>query len=102
MLSFLLFPIYKYSIYNHGIGRFDSFPSVIRPDIKKNFNWKISDKNFNFCDKVEFNKNLLKLEKIKKRLILIQLTNEKIWNSKSFPKKNCFFDLGDKLFRVIY
>ena len=92
--------IYKYSIYNHGIGRFN-LSSVIRPDIK-NFDWKISDKSFNFCDKVDFNNNLLKLEKIKNNLILIQFTNERIWNSKSFPKKNCFFDLGDKLFRVIY
>lgn len=102
LLSFLIFPIYKYSTYNHGIARFDSFPSVIRPNIKKNFDWKISDKIFSSCAKIEFNKNLLKLEKIKKRLLLIQLANEKIWNYKSFPKKNCFFDLKDKTFRVIY
>ena len=102
LLSFLIFPIYKYSNYNNGIGRFDSFPSVIRADIKKNFDWKISDKKFIFCSKVEFDENLSKLEKIKKRLILIKLTNDKIWNFKTLLKKTCFFDLEDKKFKVIY
>lgn len=34
--------IYKFSIFNNGIGRHDALPSIIDTDYKSNFNWKIN------------------------------------------------------------
>ena len=45
----LIFPIYKYSDYNHGINRLDSFPSIISKYQKQDIIWKI-DKNQLTCN----------------------------------------------------
>ena len=34
--------IYKFSLFNNGIGRYDTLPSIINIDYKSNFNWKIN------------------------------------------------------------
>ena len=36
ILLILTFPIYKYTSYNNGIGKLDSFPSVMHPNMKIN------------------------------------------------------------------
>lgn len=40
IILIIIFPIYKYSISNYGIGRLDSFPSIMHPEMKKKFEWK--------------------------------------------------------------
>lgn len=49
----LFFPIYKFSKFDHGITRIDSFPSSLNKNLKIKYNWKellIDNKN---CKKVE-------------------------------------------------
>ena len=41
----ILLPIYKYSEFNNGIGRLDSFPSIIKKKNKTLINWKIDKKD---------------------------------------------------------
>ena len=53
-----LFFLYKYSVYNHGIGRYDSFPSIIDAKFKKEIIW--GDENLEKlknCKKLNFNDN---------------------------------------------
>ncbi len=51
----VLLPLYKYSDFNHGIGRLDSFPSVIKKDSKIYTKWNIKRSNLFKCDKIKYN-----------------------------------------------
>jgi len=48
----LLFPIYKYSVNNNGIGRLDSFPSIINQKLKNNFSWDLNVAKVNSCNNI--------------------------------------------------
>ena len=39
------FIFYKYSIFNHGIGKLDSFPSIIDKTYKENVLWSLNEEN---------------------------------------------------------
>jgi hypothetical protein len=64
----ILFPIYKYSSFNYGIGKLDSFPSIMHPKMKKNFNWQINIEEIKKCNYIivdiedYFKKSYLKLK----------------------------------------
>ena len=49
----VIFPFYKYSEFNNGIGKLDSFPSIMKPQLKNNVNWEINYKNLANCTKFE-------------------------------------------------
>ena len=51
----IIFPIYKFFDYNSGIGRYDTFPSIIQPYYKKNINWIIDNNKFSKCGAVLIN-----------------------------------------------
>jgi hypothetical protein len=55
LLLIIFFPFYKYSIFNNGIGRYDTFPSIIDPFYKKQINWIIDNKKFIYCDEIIIN-----------------------------------------------
>ena len=48
-----LTPIYQYSENNNGIGKKNSFPSIINPDYKNKFNWELDEKKFINCSSIE-------------------------------------------------
>ena len=47
--------IYKFSYNNNGIGRFDAFPSIIDPSMKKNFKWEIESEKLSKCEHITVN-----------------------------------------------
>ena len=56
----MLFPIYKYSNFNSGVGRHDSFPSVLDINQKKEFSWKLDINKLILCNNVIINVDLNK------------------------------------------
>jgi hypothetical protein len=52
LLSFL--PFYKYSEYNYGIGKIDSFPSILKKEYKKDINWILKEDAFYKCDNIKY------------------------------------------------
>lgn len=52
IIFILLFPIYKYSNYNHGIGTYDSMPSVMDKNYKIKYNLKLPNSVINNCKKI--------------------------------------------------
>ena len=52
ILSILLvfLPFYKYSSFNHGIGKIDSFPSIIHLSNKQNTKWYIDREKLYKCN----------------------------------------------------
>jgi hypothetical protein len=53
ILVISLTPIYQYSINNDGIGRKNSFPSIINPIYKKKFDWVININELDSCGSLE-------------------------------------------------
>ena len=52
IMMLIIFPFYKYSQYYNGIGKLDSFPSIINKDYKNNINWNLNFKKFQGCQNV--------------------------------------------------
>ena len=51
-LLLIIFPFYKYSVYNYGIGVLDSFPSIINKEYKTKINWNLKKKDLIKCQKI--------------------------------------------------
>ena len=68
MFLLISFPIYKYTSFNYGIGKLDSFPSIMHPNMKKSFNWQINIEEIKKCNYIfvnvddYFRKSYLKLK----------------------------------------
>lgn len=50
LILILVMPLYKFSEFNNGIGKIDSFPSVIDVSMKKDYNWAFDPKKFKNCE----------------------------------------------------
>jgi len=51
-----LFFIYKFSIFNNGIGRYDSFPSILNQNLKSQINWnEVINNDLYECNKINVN-----------------------------------------------
>lgn len=50
----MLLPIYKYSEFNYGIGKLDSFPSILKKDSKLKFNWNVDRKKLGKCNNLDY------------------------------------------------
>jgi len=48
----IIFPLYFYTGINDGIGRVNSFPSIIDRQMKENFSWKIDYEKLNKCNSI--------------------------------------------------
>ena len=104
----LLFPIYKFSEYNFGIGKLDSFPSILKVDLKKNIDWKFNTSNIKKCKFIEIDIN----KQIPNMYISIILShknidyfnNSKFTNQEYKPEQNkeidCKISLKNKKFKV--
>jgi len=69
LILLIIFPIYKYSIFNYGIGRLDSFPSIMHPEMKKNFKWQFEISKSLNCPNIKIDIN----DYFKKSYILLKL-----------------------------
>ena len=55
VILLIIFPIYKYSNFNNGIGKLDSFPSIINKDYKNYINWNLNKSKLNRCESIYTN-----------------------------------------------
>ena len=74
IILLMLFPLYKYTEFNHGIGRLDSFPSIIKKENKTLVNWKIDKQKLRKCKVIDYG-TLGKFEKNYISLIYSKKTN---------------------------
>jgi len=100
----ILFPFYKYSVFNSGIGRYDSFPSIIKLDIKKSINWNISEQNIYLCNNVYINKN--NMDEINIRYVFTKLINwdvnfNMLKKNTILNKKDCMIELDKGSFIIL-
>ena len=106
LILLVFFPFYKYGIFNNGIGRYDSFPSIINQELKKNFSWNINEGDLKGCNNflIDINldsESLPKLYYIKLILdynnIIYSYSNVANKTSNSY---DCKIDSKDKTFRI--
>ena len=97
----LVFPIYKYTSYNSGIGKLDSFPSIMHPEMKKNFNWNLDLNKIQNCDYVLVDEQ----DYIKKSYLILNFlhssVSSNITNSiNSAQFKNCYLIVENNQFII--
>ena len=88
------FFLYKFSTFNDGIGRYDSFPSIINPYYKSEVIWHHKDYDeFENCESISLNKD---------DYILNTYLNLKVLNTNKIiqNKKNCKVMLKNKKFVI--
>ena len=99
LISFIF---YKYSIFNFGIGKFDSFPSIINKDFKTNISWSLDQKKLKNCNQIQINVK----EYFKKAYIILKLTHQKIeiinQDTKNSKKFNYKINFKNKEFKIEY
>ena len=85
IILFLFFPIYKYSQYNHGINKYDSFPSILNLDLKKKINWDIDLGMLKKCKNIKVDIN----DQVPNIFISLTLDHKKIeyFNNSRYVKK---------------
>ena len=97
----IVFPFYKFSLNNHGIGKIDSFPSIIHPSMKTEFDWNLNDKKFQKCDYIDvkvddyFKKSFLIL-----KLISFSIESNILNNQYLDHAKKCYVTIKDNRFNV--
>lgn len=102
IILYLIFPIYKYSQFNFGIGRHDSFPSILNKEYKENINWNLQISDLEKCDfiKIQTDDYVIKVYLLSKILNKnIEFFNLK-YNSSGVLTCNIKFD--NKNFLVEY
>ena len=93
LVSFFCF--YKYFTFNYGIGKYDSFPSIINPYLKKEINWNsISQTKISKCKTITFNED---------NYIINTYLNLKILNRNDNldKNKNCIISINKSNFELI-
>ena len=90
-----LFCLYKFSEFNHGIGRLDSFPSILSPSLKKEIVWEsVRQDDLKICKNISFNKN----DYIINKYLNLKLLNQKKYNKET---KVCKLGLEKKKFKFV-
>ena len=74
ILILILFPIYKFSSFNSGIGSIDSFPSIMKKELKTNSSWLLDYKKISTCDHIKYKFN----DKFKQVYLKLALDDFKI------------------------
>ena len=97
----ILFPLYKYTSYNHGISKLDSFPSIMHPKMKTEFNWTLDYEKLEKCEYVNvevddyFQKSFLILKFISNSV------NSNILNSQHIVDTNrCYITNKNNIFDI--
>ncbi len=99
-----LFPFYKFTSFNDGIGKLDSFPSIMHPDMKKEFKWKleISEIKKN-CDYIVY----LDDDYFRKSYLILKFLNNSINSNLTSSENNdhlkiCDLNVENNKFNIIY
>ena len=63
VLILICFPLYKYTMFNYGIGAIDSFPSVMKKELKTDIRWFLDYSKISNCKhtKYKFDNNFKNL-----------------------------------------
>jgi hypothetical protein len=104
VLILLLFPVYKYSVFNSGIGRYDSFPSITNINLKNKIYWSLSEKDVTSCSKIYIED--INMDEINKRYIFSKLINLDIKfdlfkNNDDLQDKDCKIILDNGFFKIL-
>lgn len=73
LMLIIIFPLYKFSNFNDGILRYDSFPSIMNVDSKKTVNWHFDVKKFEKCKYIQLDFNKSKIDNFKILYLSINL-----------------------------
>ena len=96
LVLIIIFPLYKFSNFNNGILRYDSFPSIMNVDSKKTVNWHFDVKKFEKCKYIELDFNKSKIDNFKKLYLSINLK----YNDFIFIDKNMLENSSENIDKI--
>jgi hypothetical protein len=102
----VIFPLYKFSEFNYGIGRYDTFPSIIKPEYKSKINWSIKPSIFDDCKQVKIASSdeiIVRYLSIKLNYLKYKFNDglyEKQFNNNYLKNKTCSLKLDNSNFTV--
>jgi hypothetical protein len=98
LVCLLIFPLYKYSAFNHGIGVEDAFPSIIDNKYKKQINWGVTKQRLINCNSVYVNiddyfiNSYIKIKSIYYKKNIIYVKNKNV--------NHCVVSIKNKNFNI--
>ena len=95
LILVIIFPLYKFSDFNNGILRYDSFPSIMNVSSKTAVNWHFEKKTFKDCKYIKLNFNQNKLNDFKMLYLSMNLT----YNDFVFIEKNTLINSNNNVKR---
>ena len=95
LILLMLLPVYKYSEFNNGIGKLDSFPSIIKKESKYDIKWNINRNDVKNCRNIEYNLSD-KFHKIYSSLIV---KNVDLSNNNNIH--NCILEISNGKFVIL-
>ncbi|MDA7596898.1 hypothetical protein N8707_00265 [Candidatus Pelagibacter sp.] len=93
LMLIIIFPLYKFSNFNNGILRYDSFPSIMNTESKKSVNWHFDATKFAKCKHIELDFNKSKIDNFKKLYLSINLK----YNDFIFIDKNMLVNSSENI-----
>tara|TARA_Y100001936_G_C15489166_1_gene367457 strand:- start:28 stop:444 length:417 start_codon:yes stop_codon:yes gene_type:complete len=101
------FIFYKYHVFNFGIGKYDSFPSIQKIEMKKNIDWNFEKEKYENCKIVilkfdkwnYYNTNTIP-DRFKSIYLTINLLNNNFIFNDNFELLNQSLKQSDKICEV--
>ena len=92
----LLFPLYKYGKYNNGIGRIDSYPSILDKNQKVGLNWSLNFSQLDPCSKIYIDSDDI----IKKGYLSLKLNYYKFDENNDLLNSDCAIFMNQNKFTI--
>ncbi len=92
LILLIMLPIYKYSEFNYGIGKLDSFPSIIKKNSKMKFVWSINKNDLKECKNLQYKLN----ENFHKIYVSLIYKNLKL----NYDGVNCNIEIDNEKFKI--
>ena len=89
VVTICLTPLYQYSTNNDGIGKKNSFPSIINADYKNKFNWALDNNELDNCNSIKIKINSERYNVHKYHYAALKIYDKKYLNLNNNINNNC-------------
>lgn len=101
ILTICLTPLYQYSTNNDGIGKKNSFPSIINADYKNKFNWALDNNELANCNSIKIRINSERYNIHKYNYAALKIYDKKYINLNNNINNNCIITEDGSKFIII-
>jgi hypothetical protein len=101
ILTICLTPLYQYSTNNNGIGKKNSFPSIINADYKNKFDWALDNNELARCNSIKIKINSERYKVHKYNYAALKIYDKRYVNLNNNINNNCIITEDGSKFIII-